>query len=388
MPTLVLQGDASGAVKAIEAERNAALKLIPTLEDIVNAGKKVEQQHQESFGDGAINQLTKYAAGAFTIKKALDIVNSALQTEIDLRKQLAGEDKTALTSIGQLSAAGGTKADLAFARKLEADGLVSSPSEAAQATTGIVKARLTDQERAYAYHLAERRDINPSEVGQFALDIKGFQQRTGGTFEDDAKKVFALARTGKQTPSEIAAGISKLSKTAQDEGISQNQLLATFTALGASATTRKEAVSESEKIFTGKAELSDYGPEIASLYAQQLAAAQGAPGAPEVPNLTDVDPRSKAAKFAEFTKGKLNTDIKDQTSEWENNFESFSNIREKNIRDRGGSAMGLWLERQTVNIAHKLGIGENRKSEEFLRKQTEMMERDQRSTPPPSGRQE
>ncbi len=394
MPVLQLDGNASGAVTATTQVTDAAKKLSSAFKEVGDATDKAGQSHQEAFGEHALGHLAQHVAQALAVHKAIEIVNEALTKEIELRKQLAEQDKTALTSIGELSAAGGTKADLAFARKLQSQGLVADESEAVRATTGIVKAQLTDKERNYAFDLAERRDVAPAQIGEFSEGIKAYQERFGGTFEDDSKKIFAAAKIGKMSPAEVAGGFAKLSKVGKDQGVSPDEILATFTTLMRSASTRREAIPESTEIFEGKADLEDFGPGMKATYAKQLQAIQGAVSKPETANLTDVDPRSIAAKTAERAVAGEQSVIRDQSAQWESNYETYNAARRTALRKRGASAVDIWAEdaREWVErrIASAMGMDKSPPAEDrsedihnTLKEQTELMKKqDQR---PPTG---
>jgi hypothetical protein len=468
MPTLRLDGDASGAVKATGDVARAAqglnqefTKTIQTSEQIreqlekafnekpidtyvrkcdelakklaegkINAHQYKEQTdnlarslsnagqvQEQSFGGAAISNLASYAAGTITIGKAIQFVTEALREQNAEKEKARKLDEASLPAAGQLSAAGGTEEDLEYARKLHKQGIVKSDEEGMRAVTGMVKADLPTADRDYLANLADQQLVAPGNMGEYAQNVrvyqKSFGEKDAGSFQDAEKKIRTAGRDTRLGSEEVALQMAKVAPVAKDAGMTDEEAMATFIVQSNRSADKKHATSETiERIKNGDKFMGDAGVE----YAKELQRIQGAPTATELPSLTRTDPRLRAADSAGDAQAQYDADLAENTSETTSLYARLHTLNRQNIRrnvgygvrggvgvavdktiEKTGAALGQ-EESALHTAAESTGVYPKEFTDELkahferqtkaIERQTEIMERDGRSPPGPSGRQE
>jgi hypothetical protein len=401
---------------------------------------KVSEGHEKAFGAQAIGHVVEFVAQMFALEKSVEMVTEALNDQAEERRRLREDTSAALLSYGQLGAVGGTQRDVEFARRLQAEGIVKTESEAATATKGIVTAHLSDEERSFVFELAKSKRISGTESGDFALGIKGFQERYGakaGSFENVSKEMLAAASISGQDPTEIARAMGRLGPVAQEQGIDPATAIAMYTTYARSAMNRRQALPEAEKLMKGEAEMPE---SMKAIFQESQKRISGSRGAELGSTLISQDPALSAQLGAEEKKASREAYIKSMSEEREGlSEEVLETIKQRAVESQGeflggldawryekvqhGGLFGLLPGRtggmEDEYLSHVLNGGQlpgelnerisgylkrsnyggggedlsdlaNKMDEHnaHLRRQTEIMERGDRSPPPPNGPQE
>jgi hypothetical protein len=304
--------------------------------ELDGAGKAQES----TFGANAIRNLAGYAAGLFGIQQAIGLVVKGFQEAERLAQSSADNVFAGLDAYGELSAISKDPRDLAFARSLVARGIVP-PGQQAQAvgiTSSVIKAGFTEQERGTILDIGDTDKVAPGNLAEFALGAKKFQRVFGGdagSLEDVTNLLMAASRATKQTPGEIANSSARFAKEAVAGGFSDEQALAAYIAIANTSGTPKQAYSRTAKFFKGEETLT---PVEQAMMAQQTAAL-ASPGSFRSRGLMETDPILRASDLKEESEGALAGTSESMLAEREALFDAFRAQRRKKFIEQGGGAV-------------------------------------------------
>lgn len=408
----------------VEQMDRALAKYRAQLEQATQSHNPLNDAHNKAFGPGALANIVAMAGQTALLVDIFKMGTDSLKEFADERKRLAEETATGLVATGQLSAAGGTQSDLDFARDvLEAKGITKGDDQSIRAVTGMVRAKLTDSERAYVTGLAENKIISPEDLAEYPQQIRVNQRAFGGTFQSTDAMIRKAAYDTRVSPGDFSLGMTKLSKAGSEAGLTQAQLATMYaTEINKTRNPKTAATELQEMLKTGD----QFEGSDAKFYAQELVRVQGAPSEIAGPSLVRTDPQSAAALANEESTAGYQAYLKKNTSTRENLFSALVTARKESIIQKEGEFFGgidAYMEERMdekglwgiIPSVRSIPSSENRQLrnavsesergsydpglvstiEKYLesidhhtQRQTKVIERSDRSSPPPSGPQE
>jgi hypothetical protein len=386
----------AGTISMEQAERTTA-RLRQRLDETA-------QSKNKAFGPSAVQELASYAAGMFGIGTAVGVVSQAMrQVEADAQRA-ADRVSQSFGSFAALQQVSGTPeefgANVAEARGLVSRGIVSPDQQgtAADIVGGLIRARLSKQQRDIITDLGERDVLKSDELVSFGRSAREFTDIFGGSFTANAAKLIQAGQVS-------SLDIGHLATRAKERGMGGDQFLASAIALLQTAPNERTAATRINDFFEGKHRLDAKQQQV---FDEQLSLIRSAPDRGVLGrSFVQTDPQLAAEDLRQVTLGELG--IREQAIDQEQ--EALLDIvmasRRRQVLGRGefnrlyeaagqrliGGLMDLiGLEDPIIRGAARGGMlneSERERIEDYLRRTAESNERMEQSTAPrPSGRQE
>lgn len=387
--------------------------------DRMSKGLKVAgEAHSHSFGSEAISELAAYAGGLFTVHKAIEFVTEALAAQNEEKKRAAEFVAGGLGGAGAIANASPNQAsfehNISVARQLMSEGLVPREQQdtANRTAAGMGSAQLSHSEEEFLFKLGKQKRIGGSQLGEFAETVRRFQEAYGpkaGSFEDVSKQFIAASEDtyGLVSPNDIGMQTADLARQAQEEGLTPQQVMAMYVTAARTSKSKKGASSRLKQMIDDG---DSFEGSEAATYAREIQTIQGAPNQ-NIVDYISTDPRLSAARGVEEAFGERGRTIEEFASERESLYqEIWQRRRTAHIKQYGtgfrGSIVGATDAVQeslgrtaggedlTILQAAATSDSQNYPVEllgrmaNYLHRQTEVAERNERRTPPPSGKQE
>lgn len=405
---------------------DAELKKLPPItrefekyhDEVILTGRALENtadKQDKAFGTAALTGLASYAAGMISIGAAVNFVTSALRAQAEEKARALQSDESSTKAAGRLSAVGGTAEDLAYARQLHRTGIVDTDTEGIHAVTGFRQAGLSKAEQQYAAKLADEMLVDPSQVGEYAQTVQTFrrsQGAKGGSFESAEKQIRAAGRMTRFAPEDIALQATRLATPGVEAGMSKEEQIATLIVFANKTRNLKTAGTEAEKQVTDGEKFQ--GADAAE-YAKVLQQVQAAGGEGIGPSLVHTDLRLNSADSAADSRSAYDVQKAEGMSARAGMYQLIENrVLQQNNKRYGNGVMGALSEaalrfgatvesyagREDSAIRHYAELTPQQATERgfsaddiaqlkrYMQEQTEIMRRQDRQPPAPSGRQE
>lgn len=270
----------------------------------------IATKQESAFGEAALAKVVAFGAGLVTVGKVVSAISQGMAEVNRKIDEAANATFQAQGAIGALQTASGTPAEfqknLGFARELVRRGIVdpNNVGQAADITTGLVRAHISDKERGVLADLADKDFIKETQMEGVGVGAKSIQEIFGtkaGSFDKVLYQLLAASRYGKLDPEELANVTQKFGAGAVGAGVPLDRALATVAVISRTAPTAKLAASRTQKYFEGlgKGE-NPLSPEQTAMLNQILPSITGA-AAPA--NLASTDPRNFAGQALEAEQG-------------------------------------------------------------------------------------
>lgn len=167
------------------------------LDESTKSHGKHKQAHEEAFGAESLKSLSSYVAGLVTVEKGIELVTEALREQAEEKRRAAENVAGGLAGADALVNSGNPAQAKAIAEQFMGAGLIGRDQQAAAFGVGgnIVTSGHAN-EAEFLKELAEKRIIQPLQAGELAQNITKVQSGFGaeaGSFEDIFKKVRVAA---------------------------------------------------------------------------------------------------------------------------------------------------------------------------------------------------
>jgi hypothetical protein len=425
VPTLKIDGDASGAVAAHAALDSAVGKTKRGYQELGQESDKTGDAQKKAFGSEAVADMATMAAKSFALVEVFKTATAALNEFAETRKRIAAETVSGLAATGQLSAAGGTQADLEMARSLQARGITTGEDQSIRAVTGFVRAGLSQKERAYMIDLAEKQLVDAGSLGQYPQEVRATQRAfadKGSTFIGTEKMLRGGAMDTRFDVGEFGLAATRLAGVAAEAGMSEAQAIAMLATQANKTRNLRTAGGDVEKMIK---EGEQFSGKDAIEYAREFKLVQGSQSGAIPTSLVQTDPETAAAYGKRKSDAGYEAMVRSRTSTRENLFSSLVAQRKKSIIENEGEFFGAidsyFEERmdekgfayvipsvrsipaaQNAQLQRAVTSERDQYSPDFISNaekyletltkhaeiQTQMMKSDRNQVPPPSGRQE
>lgn len=382
------------------------------LDEATKSHDRHKQAHEGSFGGHAVSEILQYAAAAVTAEKGIELVTEALREQAEEKRRAAENVAGGLQGADALVNSGNPAQAKAIAEQLMTSGLIPRNQQGAAFDVGgaIVQSGHAN-EAEFLQELAEKRIVQPQQLGELSQNVSKVEHGFGtgaGSFEEIVKKIRAAASESGvgASPADVAKNIADLSDEARENGTPFDQALAVFVTEAQKSKSLRTAGAATKKFIT---EGGDFDGSQASDYQKNLSDIQGSAGK-ELPDYIASDPLLKQARSAEGQKGGLGAVQENQDAETELLFDRVYDARLTAIREKYGNGFVGAMAQHRLSIEQSgnrfLGAEEKAISDAadyhsdelptdvlkdirtHLSQQNQIMQRSDRSLPPPSGLQE
>jgi hypothetical protein len=165
---------------------------------------------------------------------------------------------------------------------------------AADIASGLIRARLTTQERDVITGAGERDLIKPEDLVKFAESVREFRDVFGGDFTANASKLIQAGQVS-------TLDIGHLATRAKERGMGGDQFLAAALAILQTAPNQRAAATQVSEFFDGKLKLDTRQQQV---FNEQLALIQTAPQRNVIGrSFVSTDPQLRAADILQNVQG-------------------------------------------------------------------------------------
>jgi hypothetical protein len=260
MPTLILDGDARGAVKATsdvaKGLTNIASEARKAGVGLADQGKKViasltEQRKamQRTFGSEGSRLISDMISQYGGLTGAIALVGKALRDIEQDAQRSADATLQAISAAGMLQQLPDFPESAALARQLIRSGVVPKENQALAYETiyDLKSAALTPQEIADVVAVGEQKFVKPEQQPAYGGALKKFQSTFGegeaGSIKQVISKIAQAAEVAQADAVEVAIASTKFGSEADALGMSDEKSLAAFLAIEKRAPNPDEAAT-------------------------------------------------------------------------------------------------------------------------------------------------
>ncbi len=209
------------------------------LDEATKGQGKHNEAHQEGFGQHAVDDLLKYAAGFVTIEKGIELVTDAIRQQQEQEKKAGEGLGKGIGPAKKISQVSGSpeefQQNIAEMRALQRITGADEPGTAADIVVAEQQARLQRTDRQLISEWADK-NMPPAELPDFIRDVKGFQvdYKNAGNFETVGKQAIVGAREsgGHLSPDELLKVAERVAQQARDNNETPEQTIAKIATIG------------------------------------------------------------------------------------------------------------------------------------------------------------